>query len=283
MSFKDKFRKIYFEISVVLGISFLVICILLVLQLHTLLIGNVEENSDEYEATAPSVVRNEVAERSDIIGYQLCRNSTEHQIELFELLIIAHDQFNETQWDRDLKAYAEIIARNFVADFFTLSNKSSRTDVGGLQFVYEDLVDQFSTFAIDTFYLYLNQHIERFGHDALPTVATTTILSSSFESYWIEIEVDEDEYEEEEPTEPPWPWLYNEEEQEPLKEEIRIIVIEIEWTFEHSNLFHLSAFQTSARIVLLENETGARIHSIGLIEEPSENGYDTYNGDENQW
>lgn len=268
---KNKFRKISLEISILLGLSFAIMTILLVLQFHTLLEQTFDDRVAEVEPTSlPEVeVRIEIAERSDVIGYELYRNSTDHQIELFELLIVAHDQFNETHSDIDLKNYANIIARNFVADFFTLSNKHSRSDVGGLQFVSEDLTEEFKRFAVDTFYLYLNQHIEAFGRDALPTVATTTILNSSFAPRWIEIENDEPETEND---------AYEAmlgtnllQEQVPLKEEIRTIVIDIEWTFADSSLNYLADFQTSARLILLESEDGARIHAIELITESSEN------------
>lgn len=267
---KNKLKKIYLETSVLLGFSFLLIAVLLVLQLHTL-IGQTFSGTDEDDEPAsvptPSI-RVEIAERSDTIGYHLCRNSTEHQIELFELLVLAHDQFNETRSDIDLKRYATIISRNFVADFFTLSNKNSRSDVGGLQFVSEDLIDEFKSFAIDTFYLHLNQHIEAFGSHVLPTVATTTVLSSSFEFREFEIENDEDKVDE---TTTATASFY---EQEPSTEEIRVIVIDIEWTFEASRLLHLNDFQTSARFVLLEDESGVRIHAIELIEESVDNGYE---------
>ena len=36
----------------------------------------------------------------------------------------------------DNKKYAEAISKLFVIDFFTLDNKSSKNDVGGVQFVY---------------------------------------------------------------------------------------------------------------------------------------------------
>ena len=38
----------------------------------------------------------------------------------------------------DNEKYAETIAKLFVIDFFTLSNKTSKNDVGGVQFIYDN-------------------------------------------------------------------------------------------------------------------------------------------------
>jgi len=274
MSFnKSKFRTIFFGASALLGVFLLILSILLAVQLYAEVMGESGQTEEEGSVYLSDVdidisdERIEVIRRLDASGYKLRRDSTEYQIELFRLLAHAYDQFNETNSDSNLKNYATLIAQNFVADFFTLSNKHSRTDVGGLQFVSEELVDDFRNFAVDTFYLYLNQHIETFGHASLPTVETTTVLSRSFGSHWLEKEVDEvDESEEDEGMKS----MFLSDNSEPEKEEIRTIVIEIEWTFAPSRLARLNEFQTSARFILLEGEDGVRIHAIELIEEESD-------------
>jgi len=205
----------------------------------------------------PTDMQIEIDQLPESEGYTLRRNPTEYQIELFELLVHAHDQFYETESDEDLKSYASAIVRNFVADFFTLSNKNSRSDVGGLQFFTEDLVDNFRSFAIDEFYLYLNQHIEMFGRESLPTVVSTTILNVGFEPRLIEIEDENGEVDD-------GNTMFGEESTISM-EEIRTIVVDIEWTYATSTLQEIDEFQTSARFVLVQHEDGVRIYVIGLI------------------
>ena len=52
----------------------------------------------------------------------------------------------------DKKKYAETIAKLFVIDFFTLSNKTSKNDVGGVQFVYGGYQTDFVEGARNTLY-----------------------------------------------------------------------------------------------------------------------------------
>ena len=254
-----KFKRFLLQISILLGITLLVGGSMLWSQIDTVL-GRNHGAEVEEPRTPEEQARIDELPPSE---YALRRNPTEYQIELFELLALAHDQFYETESDSDLKDYAAAMVRNFVADFFTLSNKNSRTDVGGIQFFSEDLEDNFRNYAIDTFYLYLNQHMEMFGSESLPTVVSTTILRVEFDYRMIEIEEENGEV-----SEGYSPFGY---EALPLEEEVRTIVIEVEWSYANSTLADIEEFQTSARFVLMEVEgEGLRIFLISPIEEPCE-------------
>jgi len=268
-----------------LGVALLILSAVLAFQLYAEVLGNHRQEEEEEPLYLTISDIDEIADEQielirsiDANGYRLRRDSTDHQIELFRLLAHAYDRYYETEADIDLLNYAELIAQNFVADFFTLSNKQSRTDIGGLQFISEEMVDDFRSFALDTFYLYLNQHIESYGHTSLPMVETTTVLSSSFDSHWLEIETDDHlEGEENESDETMrWPWPS---EPVPEMEEIRTIIIEIEWAFARSRLSQLNQFQTSARFTLIEGEDGVRIHVIELIEDEWDEDWNFYLGD----
>ena len=255
-----KFKRFLLHISLLLGITLLVSGAMLLTEIDEVL-GRNRNNTEETEeprTTEEQAIIDELPPSE----YTLRRNSTEYQIELFEILALAHNQFYETESDTDLEDYATAMVRNFVADFFTLSNKNSRADVGGMQFFSEDLEDDFRRYAIDTFYLYLNQHIEMFGRESLPTVESTTILSVRFEPRMIEIEEENGEA-----SEGHNPLGY----EGPQGEEVRTIVIEIEWSYANSTLQDIDQFQTSARFVLMEVEDeGLRIFLIEPIEESCE-------------
>ena len=255
-----KFKKVLLYISVILGIAFLVGGILLLSQIDEVLGRNVAEVDEqtEQQTEQPPVEREPIDELTDSVKYTLRRNATDYQLELFDLLVNAHEQFYADKSDENLEIYASAIVQNFVADFFTLSNKSSRSDVGGLQFFSEDTVDNFRSFAIDEFYLYLNQYIEMFGSESLPTISSTTILEIEFGTRTIEIEDENGE-------------LDDEAENVPVEKEVRTIIIDIEWSYESTTLSDIDEFQTAARFVLVEHEESVRIYIIELIETDDEN------------
>jgi len=157
--------------------------------------------------------------------YLLPNNATELQEELFEALLEAKGTGNETD-------IAHLVVKNFVADFFTWSNKSGRADVGGLQFVASPIRTQFRNSAIDDFYLYLNQYMERYGYDRLIEVNSVTISETDFHyqlPVYVETEVDE--------------WGY----EHPIYELIPVIRIHAQWTyrgwfpdFQNEAIFYLT-------------------------------------------
>jgi len=261
-----KIRKILLSVSAILGIVLLVGGLLLVNQMNAMLGNDSEDDDTAIEETFSPEMERIIEELPPSEGYELRRNPTEYQLELFERLVNSHDQFNETGADEDLKVYATTIVQNFIADFFTLSNKNSRTDVGGLQFFSEDVVSNFRSSAIDEFYLYLNQYLDIFGSESLPTVESTTILSAEFEYRTIELEDDEDDEASEEYTS--FGYYDFVEEEEEQGEQVRALVIDVEWSYANSTLLYIDEFQTEARFVLIEVEDeGVRIFQIETPEE----------------
>lgn len=55
----------------------------------------------------------------------------------------------------DYEAYAKLIAKLFIIDFYTLDNKLSKNDIGGTEFIKADMRDNFIEEARSTFYKYL--------------------------------------------------------------------------------------------------------------------------------
>lgn len=91
------------------------------------------------------------------------------------------DNFNElkkilTAKEVDNKKYAETITKLFVIDFFTLSNKTSKNDVGGVQFVYESYQKDFIDAARDGIYKQVHSVVtDDKSNKDLPTVSKVTI------------------------------------------------------------------------------------------------------------
>ena len=167
--------------------------------------------------------------------YTLRVNATDFQIALHDELILAYENYKEAQTMSTKEGYAKAIVKNFIADFYTWSNKGGRTDVGGLQFIAPQIQSDFKRYAIDNFYLYLNQYIENHGAENLLTVSDITIekilLNETFE---IGVELDEE----------------TGDVIAPITEEV--IKVEASWEYAVSPLNEQAYFQNKATFILTE-------------------------------
>ena len=103
---------------------------------------------------------------------------------------IAINQFFGTS-----KKYSEILAELFVIDFYDLNSKVTNTDVGGLDFVFEDIKEEFNLAAEDTLYKYIESDVYGERTQELPTVTNTKVTSSTTISFESERVSDENAYE----------------------------------------------------------------------------------------
>lgn len=91
------------------------------------------------------------------------------------------DTFNElkkilNEKEVDNKKYAETITKLFVIDFFTLSNKTSKNDVGGVQFVYDNYKADFVEGARNSVYKQVHSNVtDDKSNSSLPTVVKVKI------------------------------------------------------------------------------------------------------------
>lgn len=111
-------------------------------------------------------------------GYTLESNEPKIYKDLFKELVKV---LNEENVDYD--KYAELISQMFAIDFYNLNNKDSKNDVGGLQFVYENKVDNFSLQASDTVYKYIKNNFDNKRTQELPEVVNSELISLDNESY----------------------------------------------------------------------------------------------------
>ena len=133
-------------------------------------------------------------------NYVLRQNATAYQQELFEEL---KDSIKSGD---DLKC-AEAVVKNYIADFYTWTNKSGSYDVGGIYYVYSPNKKSIALDARMHFYKYLNYYINKFGNDKLLEVVNIEVLQSyantgkyesipgkSFDSFYIECSWDYNNY-----------------------------------------------------------------------------------------
>lgn len=91
----------------------------------------------------------------------------------------------------DEKNYAEIISKLFVIDFYTLTNKLTNQDIGGIQFVHTNLQERFKTEASSTVYKYLKNNLTGNRRQKLPEVKSVEVVENEMISY------DENNYQDE--------------------------------------------------------------------------------------
>ena len=75
----------------------------------------------------------------------------------------------------DNKKYAEAVSKLFIIDFFNLNNKTSKNDVGGVQFVYSTYKTDFVDYARDGMYKQVSNKIDTKQKQNLPEVTSVEI------------------------------------------------------------------------------------------------------------
>lgn len=133
-----------------------------------------------------------VVDSSHVINggsFVLRENATEVQKEYFaELKNIYEKNQNGEYTEKDIVAST---IKNFVADFYTWSNKQGQYDVGGTYYVFAPQRQTIYIQARDQFYKYINQYINKYGSDALLEVENVNVeVTSDAFSF----EIDEEEY-----------------------------------------------------------------------------------------
>ena len=99
-------------------------------------------------------------------GYKLKENETELYKEKFEELskLLSKKEVDDEK-------YAILISELFIIDFYTLDNKLSKNDIGGLEFIKSDMKDNFIYQARSTFYKYLEVKTNKRSQE-LPIVSS---------------------------------------------------------------------------------------------------------------
>lgn len=83
----------------------------------------------------------------------------------------------------DYEAYAKTISKLFIIDFYTLDNKMSKNDIGGVQFIKESMRDNFIEQSRGTFYRYVEQKEGR--TQKLPVVSKIKSVSVQKTTYMV--------------------------------------------------------------------------------------------------
>lgn len=109
-----------------------------------IIIGAISLFSNNGKSTKKVV---KVEDEIEKYGYKMDDNETKYYKELFKKLktTLESDEVDEDE-------YATLVSQLFIADFLNLDNKTSKNDVGGVQFVYTDFQNDFIKLAKEGIY-----------------------------------------------------------------------------------------------------------------------------------
>lgn len=213
-----KKRKLKKQWIFIFGFIIFVLCLLIYLLIF--------KNSDVESST---IVPNVVVIVNEIEGYDysLSDQDTKYIEQLFHeledvLLNISAEEYNEED-------YLILVSKLFIADLFTLDNKTSNVDVGGLSYVDPLIRENFSLKVSDSLYKYIELEWGGDSGQVLPIVSNVEIIGISTEvlSYFDDIYIDELAY-----------------------------VVELSWSYEED-----LGYQDSAILKFVHND-----HKLDLIE-----------------
>lgn len=94
----------------------------------------------------------------------------------------------------DEEKYASLVSQLFITDFYSLEYALSKSDIGGLQFVYDEYRDTFSLKAKETVYAYVESNIYGKREQELPNVTNVEIANIEQKEYSGKKEKDEEAY-----------------------------------------------------------------------------------------
>lgn len=152
---KKKLKK-KVRISIIVMLLTVVLAIIIAILLFT---GNKEK-------TKPV----KVIQSIDQYGYTLTKNKTKLYKSIFKEL---EEELNKKEVNYE--TYASLIAKLFIVDFYDLDSKIAKTDIGGLQFIYPDIKDNFTIKAEETLYKYVENNLDGKRKQILPKVNNVNI------------------------------------------------------------------------------------------------------------
>ena len=111
-------------------------------------------------------------------NYNLYKNSSKLYQKYYEELkkVLSEKEIDEEK-------YAKLIAELFIIDFYSLDTHITNQDVGGLDFIYSSIKENFSLKATDTIYKFVESNVYGDRKQKLPMVKEITkvdILSKNY-------------------------------------------------------------------------------------------------------
>lgn len=141
-----------------------------VLAVVIIIVTGVKVFFDFFVSDEREVISKTKLDSLEMYGYTLDDLDTELYRTYFEELkqVLNEDEI-------DLSSYASVLSKLFITDFYTLNNKVTSSDIGGIEFVHPDIVDNFKLNAGDTMYNHVKNNVYGDRTQELPIVKSVTI------------------------------------------------------------------------------------------------------------
>ncbi len=139
--------------------------------------------------TKEEVKETKVINEIEKYGYKLKENKPTTYKEMFKELkkILSESEVDEEK-------YVRKISEMFIYDFYSLKDKTAKTDIGGVDFVYELIRENFLQNAQDTYYKYIENNIYNNRKQSLPVVTNIEIENVEQKEYEYGEEKDDKAY-----------------------------------------------------------------------------------------
>lgn len=144
-------------------------------------------------------------------------------------------EINSALKDEDNVKIAESLAKTFVTEYYTWTNKDGNYDIGGIQYIYGPKQSNFETYTLNNFYLDLDLYLTQVDRKDLIEVKEVTVNSSSEGSYGVQADGQTDE------------------EGNPILTELPSVTVDVSWTYETSEALEISGFQSHALVHVVDN------------------------------
>lgn len=157
-------------------VKFFIVTLVLVLSLAVagVIIYEYKKNKD----ASKEITTVKVTDTIDGYDYTLNDNATDYYKDLFNKL--KSTLSNSTVDEKD---YVNLVSQMFTTDFYTLSNKLTSSDIGGVQFVSADYQDNFKLAAQNSIYKSVKSNIYGDRSQDLPTVTKASVDSVDTTTY----------------------------------------------------------------------------------------------------
>lgn len=157
-----------------------------------------------------------IINKIDKYGYNLKDTKTKKYHKMFDELkkILSAKEVDEEE-------YVKKISEMFIYDYYSLNDKSSKTDIGGVDFVYSEALGNFLLKSEDTYYKYVESNIYGNRNQSLPTVKDIEITNVTKDIFAYGDKTDEEAY-----------------------------IVEATWDYTESEF---SKYQTNAKLVFIHD------------------------------
>lgn len=111
-----------------------------------------------------------VVSEIDSYNYYLESNSTRIYKKYYKEL---ENELKDNKVDEE--KYAQLVAELFSMDYYTLNNKVTNKNIGGVQFIHSNLKDKFISDSSNTVYKYIKNNLYKNRHQQLPEVNSVEV------------------------------------------------------------------------------------------------------------